>query len=159
MAWSHCFQLGSLSKDSLAKMSRNYWYGLGTMSSKCIDKAPPEASASFWEIVWVALISSSQAPISLFSHLCPNHLSLGMQTQVGAWFWCVLVEILGPLPHALVDGDGLSAASISYQPICGLADLSPLWFSACMMPGISSVISPMHQSILWLCSMSQYALG
>jgi len=65
---------------------------------------------------------------------CPIHMGLGMQTWVGAWFWCVLVEILGPLPRALINGDGLSAASMSYWLIHGLADLSPLWFSSCMMP-------------------------
>src|SRR5882724_6458849 len=52
MVWSHCFQLGNSSKDSLAKMSQNSWYSLGTMSSKCMDGAPPKASASFWEMVW-----------------------------------------------------------------------------------------------------------
>src|SRR5882724_8222195 len=84
----------------------------------------------------------------------PNLSGSGMQTLVRAWFWCVLVEILGCLLHALIDGDGLSAASMPYQLICSLANLSPLWFSACMMLGISSEISPMHQSILGLCSMS-----
>src|SRR5882724_13358577 len=50
MVWSHCFQSGNLSKDSLAKMSRNSWYSLGTMSSKCVDEVPPVASASFWKM-------------------------------------------------------------------------------------------------------------
>src|SRR5882724_648389 len=58
MVWSHCFQSGNSSKDSLAKTSRNSWYVLGTMSSKRVDEVPPAASASFWEMVWVALISS-----------------------------------------------------------------------------------------------------
>src|SRR5882724_1156708 len=50
MAWSHCFRLGNSSKDSLVKMSRNSWYGLGTMSSKHIDEVPPAALARFWEM-------------------------------------------------------------------------------------------------------------
>src|SRR5882724_9076617 len=58
MAWSHCFRLSNSSKDSLAKTSRNSWYSLGTMSSKHVDEVPPAALASFWEMVWVALISS-----------------------------------------------------------------------------------------------------
>src|SRR5882724_13217903 len=62
MAWSHCFRSGNLSKDSLAKTSRNSWYGLGTMSLKRVDEVPPAALASFWEMVWVALISSDRAP-------------------------------------------------------------------------------------------------
>jgi len=37
-----------------------------------------------------------------------------MQTQVGDQFWCMLVEILGPPPHTLINGDKLSAASMSY---------------------------------------------
>jgi len=45
---------------------------------------------------------------------------------MGAQFQCVLIGILGPLLHALFNGDGLSAASMSYQLIHGLADLSPL---------------------------------
>jgi len=61
-----------------------------------------------------------------------------MQTWVGAQFWYVLVGILGSTPHALVDGDEYSAASMSYQPIHGLANLSLLWISACMMLGTSS---------------------
>src|SRR5882724_5564877 len=58
MAWSHCFQSGNSSKDSLAKMSRNSWYGLGTMSSKHVDEVPPTALVSFWEMVWVTPIPS-----------------------------------------------------------------------------------------------------
>src|SRR5882724_8516971 len=64
MAWSHCFQLGNSSKDSLMKTSQNSWYGLGTMSLKHVDEVPPTASASFWEMVWVALISSDRVPMN-----------------------------------------------------------------------------------------------
>src|SRR5882724_2423285 len=72
MVWSHCFQLGNLSKDSLAKTSRNSWYGLGTMSSKHVDEVPPVASASFWEMVWVALISSDRAPTNQIRSRSPS---------------------------------------------------------------------------------------
>src|SRR6266481_9074738 len=34
IAWSHCFHLGSLSKDSLEKTSQNTWYGPGSISSR-----------------------------------------------------------------------------------------------------------------------------
>src|SRR6266481_968322 len=34
IAWSHCFHLGSLSKDSLEKMSRKAWYCSGSISSR-----------------------------------------------------------------------------------------------------------------------------
>src|SRR5882724_2557893 len=77
MAWSHCFQSGNLSKDSLAKTSRNSWYGLGTMSLKRVDEVPPAALASFWEMVWVALISSDRAPTNRMRSRLPSSSSSG----------------------------------------------------------------------------------
>src|SRR5882724_12949556 len=77
MVWSHCFQSGNSSKDSLEKMSRNSWYSLGTMSSKRVDEVPPAASASFWKMVWVALISSDRVPMNQMRSQSPSSSSSG----------------------------------------------------------------------------------
>ena len=66
----------------------------------------------------------------------------------------MLVEIVGSPPHALINGDGLSAASMSYQSIHGSADLSPLWLLVHDAGHLVIEISPMCHSILGLCSMS-----
>src|SRR5882724_10511510 len=77
MAWSHCFRSGNTSKDTLAKTSQNSWYSLGTMSSKHVDEVPPADSASFWEMVWVALISSDRAPMNQMRSWSPSSSSSG----------------------------------------------------------------------------------
>jgi len=77
MVWSHCFQSGNSSKDSLMKTSQNSWYGLGTMSLKHVDEVPPTASASFWEMVWVALISSDRVPMNRMRSWSPSSSSSG----------------------------------------------------------------------------------
>src|SRR5882724_9076306 len=128
MVWSHCFQSGNSSKDSLAKMSQNSWYGLGTMSSKRVDEVPPAASASFWEMVWVALISSDRTPTNQMRSRSPSSSSSGSghAIQVRARLPCEWIQTLEPPLHVLADGDGSSVASESYRPICGSADSSPL---------------------------------
>src|SRR5882724_51123 len=157
MAWSHCFQSGNLSKDSLAKTSRNSWYGLDTMSSKHVDEVPPVASASFWEMVWVALISSDQAPtnrmrswspsssLSGSGHANPGEGSASMRVDSDSgtssmctcrWRW-----VFGCF--RVISADMRFSQSISSVAF-GLHDIGHLVIE----------ISPMHQSTLGLCSMS-----
>jgi len=75
-----------------------------------------------------------------------------MQTLVGAQFWCVQVEILRPLLCALINGDGLLAASTSYQLICGSVNLSSMAFVLHDARHLIIEISPMCPRItgVWL---------
>src|SRR5882724_4603432 len=157
MVWSHCFRSGNSSNDSLVKISQNSWYGLGTMFSKHVDEVPPAALASFWEMVWVALISSDQAPtnrmrsrlpsssLSGSGRMNPGEGSASMRvdsdsgtssTCTRQWRW-----VFGCF--RVVSADMRFSRSISSVAF-GLHDIGHLIIE----------ISPMRQSISGLCSMS-----
>jgi len=143
-------------KDSLAKLSQNSWYGLGTISSKWVDGVPPDISASFCELVWVALISSGQAPKnwtrsqSSLSHSSESgHAKPGRISVLVCSGW--ILDLL--YMHLSMEMDiwlppGLIGQYVAWpiSVFCGFR-LAWCWHLIIAM-------SPMRQSILGLCSIS-----
>ena len=130
--------------------------GLGTISSKQVDGAPPEAPASFWEMVWVALISSGWAPMNwMRSQFSLSHSSKSGHANLGGG--SVLV-------HTGWDS-GTSTCTHwwrwAFSCLCVL--LANTWFGWSFSSTAFSLhdaglciieISPMCQFISGLCSMS-----
>jgi len=152
---------GSSSKDSLAKLSQNSWYGLGTISSKWVDGVPLIFQPVFCELVWVALISSGQAPknwtrsqsslshSSESGHAKPGRISVlvcsGWDSGISSTCTC--------------QWSGHMAASRSYWPICGLAISVFCGFRLAWCWHLIIAMSPMRQSILGCVPSATYALG
>jgi len=102
IAWSHCFQSGNSSKDSLVNTSLNYWYVSGTMSLKWVDQLSLDGSVSCWEIDHMATLSSSCIFTNCTRNWSPGSISSGCGCmKPGGFQPQSLVAFLEPLLYVL----------------------------------------------------------
>jgi len=110
----------------------------------------PEASASFWDMVCVALMSSDQVSINWTKIRLSRLISSesGHASLVVSRFQCVLTATLEPLLCALMIKVVIRAfwcfGRCSFWPVIQCHEVGHLVM----------LTSPMHQSISGLCSMS-----
>src|SRR5882724_6736347 len=104
------------------------------MSSNRVEWLSPEASASFWDMVCVALMSSNQVSMNQ-TKTQSSRLILsgsGCAKPVVGHFWCVLTATLGPPLCALDNESGHPSVILVFQPMFSLASHSVV---VCMKPG------------------------